>query len=136
MNFYGYARSLANWTRLGHDEAGTYSFSRACQIATTGTRCLGHSIAGWQSAPLWPFACKNTCLHCRQREPHCVLMWLFGHTLLWPVFFIWSEFVIMYSYNDKLPTASIFNTMNLSLKVLHFFPVKYIQVIGMVWSFF
>ena len=47
---------------------------------------------------------------------HCVLMWLFGHPLLWHVCFIWSEFII-YSYNDKLSVTSIFNTMNLSLKV-------------------
>ena len=36
------------------------------QITTTGARCLGQSIAGWYSAPLWLFACENTCLHCRQ----------------------------------------------------------------------
>ena len=36
---------------------------------------------------------------------HCVLMWLFGHPLLWHVCFIWSEFII-YSYNDKLPGTS------------------------------
>ena len=36
--------------------------------------------------------------------------------------FIWSEFVIIYSYNDKLPVTSICNTMNLSLRVLNFFP--------------
>ena len=42
-------RSLANSTRMGHDETGTYSFSRAChnncRIATTGARCSGKSIA-------------------------------------------------------------------------------------------
>ena len=53
-------------------------------------------------------------------EGSTLLMWLFGHPLLWHVRFIWSEF-IMYSYNDKLPVTSIFNTVNLSLKVLHFF---------------
>ena len=36
-----------------------------------------------------------------------------------------SEFVNMYSYNDKLPVTFICNTMNLSLKVLHFFPAVY-----------
>ena len=50
---------------------------------------------------------------------HCVMMWLFGNPLLWRVCH-WSEFVIIYSYNDKLPVISIFNTMNLSLKVSHF----------------
>ena len=34
---------------------------------------------------------------------------------------IWSNFIIIFSYNDKLPVTSIFNTMNLSFKVLHFF---------------
>ena len=42
-------RSLANWTRMGHDEAETYYFSRTCynhcQIATTGAICLGQSVA-------------------------------------------------------------------------------------------
>ena len=99
-------RSLANWTRMGHEEAGTYSFSRACHnhcwIATMDAWCLGQSIAGWHLAALWPFACKNTRLHYCQREVYCVLMWLFGHPLLWHVFFIWSEFVIIYSYNYKL----------------------------------
>ena len=63
-------RSLANWTRMRHDEAGTYYFSRACQnhyrIATRDARSLEHCIAGWHSAPLWPFACENTRLRCRQ----------------------------------------------------------------------
>ena len=44
---------LLNWTCVGCDQAGTYSFSRAyhnyCQIATTGARCLGQSIAAWYS---------------------------------------------------------------------------------------
>ena len=78
-------------------------------------------ITGWHSAPLWMFVCKNTCLHCCQRGLHCELMWLFGHPLLWHVSFIWSEFLIMQSHNDKLPVTSICNTMNLSLEVLHFF---------------
>ena len=52
------------------------------RIATTGARCLAQSIAGWHSAPLWQFACENTRPRCRQMELHCVLMWLFGHTLL------------------------------------------------------
>ena len=75
-------RSLVNWTRMGHDEAGTYSFSRDCnshsRFATTGARCLEQSIAGWHSASLWSFACENTLLRCCQRRVHCLLMWLFG----------------------------------------------------------
>ena len=59
-------RSLTNWTHMEHDEAGTYSFSGAChnqcQIVTMGARFLGQSI-GWHSAPLWPFACENMCVH-------------------------------------------------------------------------
>ena len=62
-------RSLTSWSCMGHDEAGTYSFSRACynhcQIVIMGERYLGQSIAGWHSAPLWPFACQNTRLRCR-----------------------------------------------------------------------
>ena len=37
------------------------------RIATTGAKCFGQSIAGWHSAPLWQFACENTCLHWHQR---------------------------------------------------------------------
>ena len=65
-------RSLANWTRMGHDEAGTYSFSRVChndcQIGTTGERCFGQSNTWWHSAPLWQFACENTHLRCCQKR--------------------------------------------------------------------
>ena len=61
-------RSLANLTGMGHDEAESYSFSRTChnifRIATTDARCLGQSIAGWHSAPLWLFACEITRLRC------------------------------------------------------------------------
>ena len=39
---------------------------------------------------------------------YCVLVWQFRHPLLWHVCFIWSEFVILYSCNDKLPVTSIF----------------------------
>ena len=66
------SKSLAKWTGMEHDEARTFSFSRSCDnhcwIATAGTRHLGKSIAGWHSAPSWPFACENTRLHCRQRQ--------------------------------------------------------------------
>ena len=60
-------------------------------------------------------------------------MWLLENPLLWHVCFIWSElFVIIYSYNDKLPVTLIFITMNLSLKVLHFFQQYiYIYMINM-----
>ena len=38
-------RYLANWTHMGHDKAGTYSFYRVCdknwRIATAGASCLG-----------------------------------------------------------------------------------------------
>ena len=34
--------------------------------------------------------------------------------------FTWSEFVIIYFYNDKLPVTSNCNTMNFSLRVFHF----------------
>ena len=51
---------------------------------------------------------------------HFVLKWLFGHPFLWHVCFIWCEFVIIYSYNDILTVTSMFNTMNLSLTMLHF----------------
>ena len=95
-------RSLANWTCMGHDEAGTYFFSRAChnhcQIVTMGAKFLGQSIGWWHSEAISPFACDNTCLHCRQRGLHCVLMRLFWHPLLWHVCFIWSEFVIIDSF--------------------------------------
>ena len=36
-----------------------------------------------------------------------------------------SEFLIIYSYNDKLPVTSIFSTRNLTLRVLHFFGSVY-----------
>ena len=43
------------------------------------------------------------------------------------VWYIWSEFVIIYSYSDKLPVTSICNTVILSFRVLHFFPAVYNQ---------
>ena len=75
------------------------------RIATAVARFLGQCIAGWHSAPLWPFECENTRLRCCQKGLHCVLMWLFGHPLLWYVCFICSKSVIIYSYNDKLPVT-------------------------------
>ena len=64
-------RSLANWTRMEDVVAGSYSSSRAChnhcRIATTGARYLVQSIAGWHSAPLWPFEWENMRLRCNQR---------------------------------------------------------------------
>ena len=67
---------LANWTRMRHDEAGTYSFSRACHnhcwIVTMGARSLGQSITGWHSAPLWLFACENTRLHYHRGGTLCI----------------------------------------------------------------
>ena len=121
-------RSLTSWTYMGYDEEGTYSFSRACHnhwwIVTTGARYLGQSITGWHLAPYDHLHVRiNTlkCLCCCQRGLHCVLMWQFGHPLLWHVCFIWIEFVIIYSYSDKLPVASIYNTINLSLRSCIFF---------------
>ena len=38
--------------------------------------------------------------------------------ILWHV---WFEFVIKYSYNDKLSVKSLVNRMTFSLRVLHFF---------------
>ena len=112
------ARSFANWTHKGHDEVRTYSFSRAChnhcQIATMGARHMGQSITEWHSAPLWQNACENTHFHCHQTGLHSVLLWLFGHPLLWHV-----SFDLNLSY--KLPVTSTCNTMDLSLRMLHFF---------------
>ena len=90
------ARSLdlANWTRMGHDEAETCSFSSArhnhCRIVTTDAGCFGQSITGWHSAPLWLFVCENTCLHFCQRglywcdclgTPYCDMCFSFGLNL-------------------------------------------------------
>ena len=104
----------ANWKRMGHDEAKTYSFSRAChnhcRIATTGARCLGQSIAGWYSAPLRPFACENTRLRCRQRGVTLSIdmtVW----APLTVTCFVWSEFVIVCYYNDRL-SLSLINFQN------------------------
>ena len=70
------SRSLANRTCLGHNEMETYSFYRSCHnhcwIAATDARCLGLSIAGWHSEPLWPFPCDNTRLFFRQRVGYTV----------------------------------------------------------------
>ena len=120
-------RSLANWAGTGHGEAGTYSLSRAChnhyRIATTGARSLGKCIAGWHLALLWLSSRENTCLRCRQMGLHYVLMWLFGHPLLWLVCFICSEFVT-YSYNDKLRVTN-FEYNERVLEGAAFFPVVY-----------
>ena len=69
-------RFLTNWTCMEHDVAVTYAFSRTCHNhcrITMGARCLGQCITVWHSAPLWPFACKNTCLSCHQRG--CTVYW-------------------------------------------------------------
>ena len=118
-------RSLSNWTRMRHNEAGTYSFSKVCHnhfwIATTDARCLGQYIAGWNSAPLWLIACENTRLYCRQTGLHCVLMWLFEHSLLWHVFhLVWIYHHLLLQWQNTRH-INIFSTMNLSLKVLNFF---------------
>ena len=66
------------------------------QLLLNFDRCLGQSIAGWHSAPLWPFACENTRLRCRQwvyavywcnclGTPYCDvfhLVWIRYHILL------------------------------------------------------
>ena len=112
-----------NTYRKRHDKEGIYSFSTACHnpcvLANTGARCLGQSIAGW----LWHL---YNCLHARihasiaARRGAVYLCDCLG-TPYCDVCFIWSEFIIIYSYNDKLPVLSNFNTMNLFLKVLLFF---------------
>ena len=76
------------------------------RIATTGTSCLGQSIADVRHLYYRLHTRIHVCV--ATRGCTCVLMWLFGHPLLWHVCFIWSEFVIIYSYNDKLPVTSIF----------------------------
>ena len=63
------------------------------RIATTGATCLGQSIAGWHSEPLWQFSWENTPLRCRQRSytvywydclgtPYCDMCVSFGLNLL------------------------------------------------------
>ena len=49
------------------------------------------------------------------------------------VSFVLNLLSYRYSYNDKLPVTSICNTMNLSLRVLHFFPAVYILYIYTVY---
>ena len=97
-------RSLANRTCMGHDEAGPYSFSRACHdhcwVVATGARCLGHTIVGSHAAPSRLSACENTHLCCCQSGLDCELMWLLGHPLLWHVCFIWSQFIIIRARNS------------------------------------
>ena len=113
---------------MGHDERKlTYAFSRTfhnhCRIATTSVRCLRQSIAGWHSASFWPFTCDNTRLRCRQRGLNCMCIDVTVlDTPYCDMCSIWSEFIIIYSYNDKLPVTSICYTMNLSLRVLYIFP--------------
>ena len=61
----------------------------------------------------------HACIAARGGYKLCidVIIW----TPLTVTVFMWSEFIMIYSYNDKLPVTLIFNTMNLSLRVLHFF---------------
>ena len=57
-----------------------------------GYKMLGTIYRRWHSASLWSFACENISLRYGQRGLHCVLMWLFGHPLLWHMCFIWYDF--------------------------------------------
>ena len=105
--------------KYGTRWARTYSVSRAWHyyylIATIGAWCLGNLSHDAFCIFMTVFMQVYTpALPPEGRGVHCVLMWLCVHPLLWHMCFIWSEFVIIYSYNDKLPVRSIFNTMNLS----------------------
>ena len=116
-------RSLTTWTRMRHNEAKTYSFSRAfhnhCLIA--GAKCFGQSIAGWHSASSWPFASENVRLRCRQRG--CTVIWCdWLDTSYCDVCFIWSEF-ITYVYNDKLS-----HQFAVVLEGVAFFPALHIYI--------
>ena len=61
-------RSVATWTRMVHDKAGTYSFSRACynncRIATTVARCL-EVYRRMTFCTFMTVFMRDTCLCCR-----------------------------------------------------------------------
>ena len=114
---------------MGHGEVETYSFYRAC---------YNHAELQQRVQDAWDnlsqddirhlygrLHVKNTRLGWCQRAVPCVLIWLFGHHLLWCVLrLLWIYHHIAYSYNDKQPVTSVFSTLNLSLQMLHFcFPV-------------
>ena len=78
-------------------------------------KMLGTIFPRMTFGTLWLFACVPA------RGGYSVYWYDCLGTPYCDVCFIWSKCVIIYSYNDKLHVASIFNTMNLYLKVLHFF---------------
>ena len=94
---------------IEYDESGTYSRTchKHCRIATTGARCFGESITGWHLTPLWPFSCENTCLRCCQRG-HTILMWLFGHPLLWQCVSIGLNLLSYHHHQCVLPKGRSF----------------------------
>ena len=118
-------RSLTNYTRIGHDEAGTHC-TLSPEPATTIAELRQRVQDFWDS--LSQDDIRHLCDHLNVIIPtcvaasglHCVLMLLFGHPLLWRVCFIWSEFVI-YSYNDKLLSHQFPIQRTCPFKVLHFF---------------
>ena len=84
------------------------------EIATTGGRWLG-SLSQDDIQHLYDS------LHV---TIHACVVAIGSYTVYWwldtPYYDLsmWSEFVIIYSYNDKLPVVSICNTTNLSFRVL------------------
>ena len=101
---------------MGHYEAGTYSVSRACQIATTGARCLGQLIVGlhlYDCLHAWMYVCvaDRGCTLCID-----VIVWA-TFTLACVLFGLNS---LSYSYYDKLHVTWIFNRMNLFWGSLNF----------------
>ena len=99
-----------------------YFFSRACHNhcrKSKGCKMLGTIYRRMAFGTLWPFAMGEYCLHCYHRGSLYIDVTISASLTMTCV--IWSEFVFMYSYNDTLLVKAIFNIMNLSLKVLHFF---------------
>ena len=108
-------------------------FSRAChnhcRIVTTGAKCLGKCIAGCHLAPLWHLNARiHACIATRRSY---TVYWCdcLGTSYCYVCFF-WSEFVIIYSYNDKLTGTSVLIQWTWSWWCCIFSSSVYISFIG------
>ena len=114
--------------QLYSDEEGSQDVLISSQDRSRSRGCRnGKKLCN--SAPLWPFSCKSTCLHCHQRALHYI------DATVWApltVYFIWSEFVILYFYKDKAPITSFVTKNYLILESAAFFTCFFFNLVTLL----